>query len=142
MAAGTWTFTNTTRIKFLNSQFDLDNDTFKCALTTSASNISASSTTWAGVTGEVASGNGYTTGGVTVSALALSGTSSVTAKFGTNPTWTASGAGITARYAVLYESGGDVMCYCLLDSTPADVVITAGNTLTIDAITNPIFTLT
>ena len=27
------------------------------------------------------------------------------------------------------------------DSTPADVVVTSGNTLTIDAITNPIFTL-
>jgi len=141
MAAGTWTFTNTTRTKLLNSQFDLDTDTFKCALVTSASNIGAASTTWAGVTGEVASGGGYTTGGVTVSALALAGTSSVTVKFGTNPTWTASGSGITARYAVLYESAGDVVCYCLLDSTPADVVVSSGNTLTIDAITNPIFTL-
>ena len=26
-----------------------------------------------------------------------------------------------------------MLCYCLLDSTPADVVVTAGNTLTIDA---------
>jgi hypothetical protein len=141
MAAGTWTFTNTTRIKLLNSTFDLDSTAYKCALTTSASNISAASTTWAGVTGEVASGNGYTTGGILVSPLVLAGTSSVTVKFGTNPTWTASGSGITARYAVLYRNTNDVVCYCLLDATPADVVITSGNTLTIDSITNSIFTL-
>jgi hypothetical protein len=141
MAAGTWTVTNTTRTKILNGQFDIDSDTYKCALFLSTSNISASSTTYAGVTNEVASANGYTTGGITVSPLALSGTTSVTVKFGTNPVWTASGGSITARFAVLYESGGDVVAYCLLDSTPADVTATSGNTLTVDATTNPVFTL-
>lgn len=141
MPAGAWTFTNTTRTKLLNGQFDLDSDSVKCALVTSASNISATSTTWAGVTSEVAAGNGYTAGGVTVSPLALAGTTSVTVKFGSNPTWTASGGSITARFAVVYEVSGDVICYCLLDSTPANVTITSGNSLTIDATTNPIFSL-
>jgi len=141
LAAGTWSFTNTTRTKILNGQFDIDSDTYKVALFLSTSNIAATSTTYAGLTNEVASANGYTTGGITVSALVLSGTTSVTAKFGTNPVWTASGGSITARFAVLYESGGDVVCYCLLDSSPADVTATSGNTLTIDSITNPIFTL-
>ena len=45
-----------------------------------------------------------------------------------------------ARFAVLYESGGDVICYCLLDSTPADVTVTTGNTLTIST-PSGIFTL-
>lgn len=141
MAAGTWTVTTTTRTKILNGQFDVDSDTYKCALFLSTSNISTSSTTYAGVTNEHANANGYTTGGITVSPLALSGTTSVTVKFGTNPVWTASGGSITARFAVLYESGGDVVAYCLLDSTPADVTATAGNTLTVDSITNPVFTL-
>lgn len=141
MAAGTWSFTNTTRTKLINGQFDIDTDTYKVALFLSTSNIAATSTTYAGLTNEVANANGYTTGGITVSALVLAGTTSVTAKFGTNPVWTASGGSITARFAVLYESGGDVVCYCLLDSSPADVTATSGNTLTIDSITNPIFTL-
>lgn len=141
MAAGSWTFTNSTRTKLLNNQFDVDSDTFKCALFTSASNLAATSTTYAGLTSEVASANGYVTGGITVSPLTLSGTTTVTVKFGTNPTWTASGGSITARYAVVYESGGDVLCYCLLDSTPANVVVTAGNSLTVDATTTALFTL-
>jgi len=141
MPAGVWTFTNSTRTNLLNGTFDLDTDNFKCALVTSSSNISTSSTTWAGVTGEVATGNGYTTGGVTVSPLTLSGTTSVSVKFGTNPTWTASSSGITARFAVVYEVGGNVLCYCLLDNTPANVVVTSGNSLTIDGTTTALFTL-
>lgn len=141
MAAGAWTFTTTTRTKILNGQFDMDSDTFKVALFTSSSNIATSSTTYAGLTNQVAAANGYSTGGVTVSPLALSGTTSVTVKFGTNPSWTASGGSIVARFAVLYEVGGDVVAYCLLDSTPGDVTVTSGNSLTIDGTTNAIFTL-
>jgi len=55
--------------------------------------------------------------------------------------WTASGGSITARFAVLYENAGDVVCYCLLDSTPADVTATDGNTLTITLHASGIFTL-
>ena len=140
MAAGAWSFTNTTRTKFLNGQFDWDTDTLKIALFLSTSNIGASSTTYSGVTNEHANANGYTTGGITVSAGTLSGTTTVTADITTDPVWTASGGSIVARFAVLYESGGDVICYCLLDSTPADVTVTTGNTLTIST-PSGIFTL-
>ncbi len=142
MAAGAWTFTNTLRTKLINGQFDLDSDTFKCALFQSTSNIGASSTTYAGLTNEVANANGYTTDGVSV-AFTLAGTTSVTASFTTNPSWTASGGSIVARFAVIYEVGGDVVAYCLLDNTPADVTTTTGNTLTIDSdgSPNPVFTL-
>lgn len=140
MAAGAWSFTDTTRTKFLNGQFDWDSDTLKIALFLSTSNIGAASTTYAGVTNEHANANGYTTGGVTVSAGTLAGTTTVTADISTDPVWTASGGSIVARFAVLYESGGDVICYCLLDSTPANVTVTTGNTLTI-ATPSGIFTL-
>jgi hypothetical protein len=85
------------------------------------------------VTNEHANANGYTTGGITVSPLVLSGTTSVTVDFTTDPVWTASGGSIVARFAVLYESGGRVLAYCLLDSTPANVTATDGNTLTINS---------
>lgn len=142
MAAGAWTFTNSARDKILKSQFDMDSDTWKVALFLSTSNLSASSTTYAGVTNEHSNANGYTTGGITVT-FAFSGTTSETVSFSSNPVWTASGGSITARFAAIYESGGDVLCYCLLDSTPADVTATSGNTLTIDSdgTPNPVFTL-
>lgn len=142
MTAGTWTFPNGARTNLLNGTFDIDSDTWRVALVTSSSNIGSSTTTWAGVTNEVAQANGYTTGGVAVT-LTLSGTKSVTASFSTNPTWTASGGSITARWAVLYELGGNVLCYVLLDNTPADVTTTKGNSLTIDSdgAPAPVFTL-
>lgn len=142
MAAGTWTLPNSARTNLLNGTFDLDSDSFKVALFTSASNIGAASTTYAGVTNQVAQANGYTTGGIAVT-LALTGTTSVAVAFATNPVWTASGGNIAARWAVLYEVGGNVLAYCLLDATPADVTATDGNTLTIDSdgTPSPVLTL-
>lgn len=139
-AAGTWTFTNGGRTKLLDGTFDLDSDSFKCALLLSTSNIGASSTTHAGVTNEHANGNGYTTGGIAVT-LTLSGTTTVTVDIGTDPVWTASGGSITARFAEIYEVSGNVLCYALLDSTPADVTATDGNTFTVAANASGVFTL-
>jgi len=140
MAAGTWTFTDVGRTDLLNGTYDLDTDTFKMALFLSTSNIGASTTTYAGVTNEHANANGYTTGGVTLNQFTLSGTTTVTADIG-DATWTASGGSITARFAVLYENAGRVICYCLLDSTPADVTVTTGNQLTVQIHTSGVFTL-
>ena len=139
---GNWTFTNSAREKILKSQFDFDTDPFKCALFTDSSNLGASSTTYAGVTGEVSAANGYSTGGVSV-AFTIAGTTSVTVSFTVNPFWVATGSGIVARYAAIYETSGDVVCYCLLDSTPANYTVPAGQTLTIDCdgTPGPVFTL-
>jgi hypothetical protein len=141
MAAGPWTFPNSARTDLLNGTFDLDTDTFLVALFLSTSNIGASSTTYAGLTNEHANANGYTTGGISYGALALSGTTTVTVDDALDAVWTASGGSITARYAVIYESGGRVLCYCLLDSTPADITATTGNTLTVALSASGIFTL-
>lgn len=142
MAAGAWTFVNGARTDLIQGTLDLNTDSFKCALFLSTSNISATSTTYAGVTNEHANANGYTTGGIAVT-FAFAGTTSVAVSFATNPVWTASGGSIVARFAVIYEVGANVMCYCLLDSTPADVTATTGNTLTIDSdgTPSPVFTL-
>lgn len=141
MAAGAWTFTNGGRTKLLDGTFDLDTNTFLIALFLSTSDIGAASTTYAGVTNEHANANGYTTGGISLGVLTLAGTTTVTVDDPADAVWTASVGSITARFAVIYESGGDVLCYCLLDSTPADVTATAGNTLTVAFHANGIFTL-
>jgi hypothetical protein len=140
MAAGTWTFTNGARSSILDGTFDIADDTYKCALFLSTSNIGAASTTYAALTNEHANANGYTTGGITVD-LTISGTTTVTVDIATDPVWTASGGSIIARFAVIYEVGGNVLCYCLLDSTPADVTATTGNTLTVAAHASGVFTL-
>lgn len=141
MAASAWTFTNGGRTALLNGTFDIDTDTFKMALFTSSSNLGASSTTFAGVTNEVGTTNtGYTAGGETV-ALTLSGTTTVTVDVTTDPVWTAGSAGLTARFAAIYEVGGNILCYCLLDDTPADVSVSSGNTLTVAISGSGVFTL-
>mgnify|MGYP001557932647 FL=1 len=140
MAAGNWTFTDGGRTSLLNGTFDIDTDSYKCALFLSTSNIGAASTTFAGVTNEHAAANGYTAGGIAV-VLTLAGTTTVTVDVTTDPVWTASGGSITARFAVIYEVAGNVLCYALLDSTPADVTATTGNTLTCAMNASGVFTL-
>lgn len=138
MAAGNWTFTDAGRTKLLDGTFDLNSDTFKMALFTSSTNLGAGSTTYAGVSNEVSNGNGYTTGGYSLGSLSLSGTTTVTVDCN-DATWTASGSGFTARYAAIYEVGGDVLCYCSLDSS--DITVGPGNTLTVQINASGVFTL-
>lgn len=141
MAAGQWQFTNAGRQKFFNGTFDIDTDTFKMALFLSTSNIGAGSTTFAALTNEHAAANGYSAGGISIT-LTLAGTTTVTIDISVDPVWTASGGSIVARFAVIYEVSGDVLAYCLLDSTPADVTTTTGNQLTVAADANGVFQAT
>ena len=140
MAASAWALTNTGRTKLLDGTFDIDSDTWKMALFLSTSNIGAASTTYAGLTNEHSSANGYTTGGIAIT-LTLAGTTTVTIDIATDPVWTASGGSITARFAVIYEVSGSVLCYATLDTTPADVTATDGNTFTCAAHSSGVATL-
>jgi len=140
MAAGPWLMTNVGRTCLLDGTFDIDSDTYKMALFLSTSDLGAASTTYAGVSNEHANANGYTTGGIAVT-LTLAGTTTVTVDIDTDPVWTANGGSIVARFAAIYEVGGNVLCYCLLDSAPADVTATDGNTLTVAAHASGVFTL-
>jgi hypothetical protein len=140
MAAGNWTFTNATRGLITDGTL-ATGDTYKMALLTNSSNIGAATTTFAGVTGEVGTTNtGYTTGGESIT-LQQSGTTTVTVVIQTAPVWTAGSADLTARFACIYEVGGNVLCYALLDATPADVTATEGNTLTVGSDGGTVFTL-
>ena len=140
-AAGAWLFTNGGRTSLLDGTFDIDTDTFNMALFLSTSNLGPATTTYAGVTNEHANANGYLTGGIDTGGLTLAGTTTVTVDITTDPVWTAAGGSIIARFAAIYEVGGNVLCYCLLDSAPADVTVTTGNTLTVAAHASGVFTL-
>lgn len=143
MAAGPWLFTNYGRTNMLDALTDVDSDSFKMALFTSASDLAATENAYSGVTGEVANApatTGYSTGGIAV-AMTKSGTSTVTVVMTAAPVWTAISASIVAKFAAIYEVGGNVLVYCLLEAGGADVTCTAGNTLTVGSNGGTVFTL-
>lgn len=143
MAAGPWVITNAYKTRLLTGGLDFDaSNALRCILLSSSSNIASGPAdcytggTGTAVTGELSTANGYTAGGYTLQG-AVSGTSTVSADT-QDATWTASGGTLTARYAAIYDNTSaskTIIAYCLLDSAPADVSVTTGNTLTI-GITN------
>lgn len=139
-APGPWTLFNDFKLNAFKKLMDLSADSIKVALVTSASNALAATltpATYATVTNELTTANGYTAGGVAPGSPTLTGggaTSTITFDIA-DATWTASGAGFTARGAVMYDdtaTSKNLIAFCLLDSTPADVTVAAGNTLTIN----------
>lgn len=139
MAAGAWVPTNAFLTNLQNGTHDIDSDTHKMALFKSTSNLAAGSTTFAGVDNEVDTG-GYSAGGAAIT-LVLSGTTTTTVDIQTDPSWVVSSTDLVARFACIYEVGGAVMFYCLLDSTPADVTTTVGNTFTVAAHASGVYTI-
>ena len=145
MAAGAWTVFNIAKKKLADGTFDLDSGTFKMALTTSsqalADTFAGTSTNcqYSDLTNEVANGNGYTTGGKTLTCTWTRATGTITFDCD-DQAWTSST--ITARYAVIYcdNANDDLLCFCLLDSTPGDVSTVSG-TLTVTINASGVFTL-
>lgn len=139
MAAGTFTLYSVNKDD-LNIN-DLLAATVKVALVTSVYNPDFSSSghdVWADVSAnEIAAGNGYTAGGVTLSGKAATAITGGFKFTSSNPGWTASGGSIPAwRYAVMYVSGAlwgltdPLIGYFLGDTTPQDVPATTnGNAL-------------
>ena len=141
MSAGTWTLVNGARTNILEGNLK-SGDSWKVALFNTSGAATTSSTTYSGLSGEVGTTNtGYTTGGEAVT-LTLSGTTSVTVYFASQPQWTAGSANLAAYQAVLYDvTSGDILAFCNLDSGGAQVTTTSGETLTIsDTSGNPVLT--
>lgn len=110
--------------KILTNQGDWNSNTIKMALVTSSYTFNAAHTIWADAsTYEVTTGDGYTTGGAT-----LTCTASNTSLDAVDVTWTALTK--TFRGAVIYIEGtietltNPVLTYILFDDTPADTVVT------------------
>lgn len=127
-----------------DGRIDLDTDTFKVALLTSTYTPSMTHDQYADLTNELSTANGYTSGGATLANVTWAQTSG-SAKFDADDVvWTATDSGITARYAVIYDdtaTGKELVAYVLLDTSPADVTATAGNTLTLTWSASGIFAL-
>jgi len=138
MAAGKWKMYESAKLALANGEVDFNADSFKINLYLSTSNAdtlaAATIDALVDITNQVATAFGYTqnTKAVTITTANVTGT--ITIDETTNPVWTASGGSITARFAVIYDDThvNDLPIWvCLLDTTPADVTATDGNTFTI-----------
>lgn len=145
-AAGKWKLYEQAKLDIANGLIDFDTHSFKINLYLSTSNCNTLSgtTTLASLTNQVATAFGYTqnTKAVTITTANSGGT--ITVDETTNPVWTASGGSITARYAVIYDdthASDQAVCVCVLDTAPADVTATDGNTFTITMSASGLFTI-
>ena len=127
---------------------DLDSDTFKVTLHSSSFVPSASGdAVYADIDNELSTANGYTNGGATLGSVTWTRSGGTVTFDAADTVWTASGGSIVARYAVIRKSGtansitDPLVAYILLDTTPADVTTTDGNTLTLQWNASGIFTL-
>lgn len=119
--------------------------TYNILLTNSAPNVS----TWhhlSDVTGEVANGNGYTTGGVSVTISSegqTSGTDKVVVS-AASQTWTATGAGFGPfEYVVMYRQDGSNHGLVAYWDNGSAISLNSGDTFTVTFDpTNGLFQLT
>lgn len=132
--SGTWKWYGNGILNVMKGAIDLDTDTFKIMLTTSAYTPDQDLHDFRNdVTNEV-TGTGYTAGGATLAGVSVtydSATNEARVSW-TDPTWATST--ITARTAVIYKSRGgassadELVAYC---TESADVSSTGG-TFTVD----------
>ena len=91
---------------------DLDTDTIKIALYTSSATLNATTTAYT-TSNEVANGNGYTTGGVTLASASVITNSTSGCFDSNNPEWTS--ASFTARGALIYNDTESDLAIAVLD---------------------------
>ena len=151
MAAGKFKVFDFAKLYLGDGTLDLNDTTnWKMALFQSTSNcntLGVGTGVYGDLTDEVANGLGYLTGGVDLTGITYNQTSGTATFDCDNAAWTASGGSIAARFAVIYKNATvnsivkPLWCVCLLDTAPADVTVTDGNTLTIQINVSGITTL-
>jgi hypothetical protein len=150
-AAGKWKLYETAKLYLADGTFDLDDTTnWKCALflsTSNANTLGGTNDVYADLTNEHANANGYTTGGVALTGVTWTNAAGTITFDCADPVWTAAGGSIVARFGVIYKNATvntivkPLLCVSLLDTAPADVTATTGNTLTLQMNASGIFTL-
>lgn len=138
MAAGTFTVLNKAKKKLTDGTFDLDTHTWKVALCTSAFTPTAAfagtstDARYSDITGEVANGNGYTTGGATLASVTLVESSGTVTFDAADVTW--SGATFSAKWAVIYDNtdtNKGILGYVDLETSVGSGLSPSNGTLTV-----------
>lgn len=150
-AAGAWKLYEYAKEYLADGTHDLDDATnWKMALCLSTSNantLSLGTGVYGDLTNEHANANGYTTGGAALTNVVWTHSGGTVTFDCDNAVWTASGGSVVARFAVIYRNATvntivkPLLCVCLLDTAPADVTATTGNTLTVTIHASGVFAL-
>jgi hypothetical protein len=115
--------------------------------TSNANTLSVGTGVYGDLTNEHANANGYTTGGIALTGETWTRSGGTSTFDCDNVVWTASGGSIVARFAVIYVNATvnsivkPLLCVSLLDTAPADVTATNGNTLTVAIHASGVFNL-
>lgn len=143
MAADAWAIQNNCIIDIVNGTIDLTAGAgyFAVVLLDSGYTYDADHDTYSDISGdEVANGAGYTTGGDIIANPTATNNAGTVTFDSDDPSWTADGGAITARFAALVhvaagssvpQAGDKVMAITLLNDTPADETASDGNPFTI-----------
>lgn len=130
MAASQLAFFHTFKDRMFDGDLDLTADDIKCALLDSGWTPSLSADeNWADISANEITGTGYTANGLSVTNVTATDAAGTTTFDCDDPQWTAGAGGIAARYAVFYDNtdaNKTLICYTLLDTTPADHSVTDG----------------
>ena len=148
MAVGAWTFYNEAKKYLMSGDIDLNSNTFRMGLYTSASNAAtATLSRHDQVTNEISEANGYSSSGKALASITWTAGASAS-KFRFNAAalvWTATGGNLAnIKYAVIFQEGASagarkILCYSQLSTS--QFTVTTGNTLTITPSANGIFEL-
>ena len=148
MTADLWKFYHEFTEFVGDGTIDLDADTFNIGLYLSTSNAATLTISGrASLTNQHASANGYTQPGSALDTVTWVRSGGTTTFDSLDEVFTASGGSIIARFAVIDDDtvttpvADPLICYTLMDNTPADVTATDTNTLTIQMSGTGIFTL-
>ncbi len=148
MTANAWDFYNEFTELIGDGTIDLDADTFNLGLYLSTSNAATLTLSGrAAVTNQHASANGYTQPGSAIDSPTWVRSTGTTTFDSADEVFTASGGSIVCRFAVIDDDtvttpvADPLVCYSLLDNSPADVTATDTNTLTIAMHGSGIFTI-
>ena len=152
MAAGKWKVYDKAKLRLGDGTFDMDNASLGLTMalflsTSNAETLSVGTGVYGDLTNEVATAFGYTQPGIALTGETWTDSGSTTTFDCDNVVWTASGGSIVARFAVIYCNATvntivkPLLCVSLLDTAPANVTATTGNTLTIAINASGVFTL-
>lgn len=137
MAASNWKRYNKFPEYLGDGTIDMDADTFTCNLYLSTSNCATlTHDVLADLDNQVATNYGYTQDAEDLTSVTWVESTGTITFDSADPAWTASGGSIVARFAVIYDNSptspaNPLVAHSLLDTTPADVTVTDGNTLTL-----------
>lgn len=147
MAAGAWKVYDTTRLKMGDGALDFAAGVFYLTLHTPASNagvITLSSK--ASLDNEITSGNGYSNSAMTLSLTSWTSVAASTYRFDSCD-WFVSANGGTIppsgsdiQFGVIWQSGGDLVCFSTLSTTAFNITTT--NRLTVQLNASGVFQLT